>query len=168
MTPEKLLQEYRDRVFRWMRVGLSGNDDLAEDLTQDVFHAALKRFPDYDWSEPMALLHKMSRDRLATHYRKQGAAPGRLPEDAAAALRDMDTALLPEDVLKRAETGRAVNAALALLPAGYGEVLVAKYCEGKSVRSIAAALRKSEKAVESLLFKARREFHQLLSREAQS
>ncbi len=51
-----------------------------------------------------------------------------------------------------------VNATMAQLPAKYREALEAKYVAGKSVRDIAAALRISEKAVESQLTRARKAF----------
>ncbi len=70
----------------------------------------------------------------------------------------LDTRPLAEDVLEREETRTMVNATMAQLPAHYREALEAKYVAGRSVRDIAGASGQSEKAVESLLVRAREAF----------
>ena len=51
-----------------------------------------------------------------------------------------------------------VNAAMSQLPPRYGEALEAKYLHGRTVRQIAQLWRTSEKAVESVLGRARAAF----------
>jgi RNA polymerase sigma-70 factor (ECF subfamily) len=81
----------------------------------------------------------------------------------------MDSALLAEferleagplgdDVLVREETRELVNVAMAQLPPSYRAALEAKYVHGASVRDIADRTRTTEKAVESLLSRARQAF----------
>ena len=65
---------------------------------------------------------------------------------------------LADEIIHREETREMVNATMAQLPTKYRETLEAKYVAGKSVRDIAAALRMSEKAVESQLTRARKAF----------
>jgi RNA polymerase sigma-70 factor, ECF subfamily len=71
------------------------------------------------------------------------------------ALRELETAPVPADLLRDEELVRRVRTALDEIEAGYAEVLVLRYLASKSVREIAAALGESEKAVESRLHRAR-------------
>ncbi|MCH5374930.1 MAG: sigma-70 family RNA polymerase sigma factor, partial [Planctomycetes bacterium] len=65
---------------------------------------------------------------------------------------------LEDDVLCREETREMVNATMAQLPAHYREALEAKYVSGRTTRDIALTLSMSEKAVDSLLTRARKAF----------
>ncbi|MFN4258862.1 MAG: RNA polymerase sigma factor [Gemmataceae bacterium] len=72
-----------------------------------------------------------------------------------------------DDMLQREETRELVNATMAQLPRHYREVLEAKYVHGRSVRELAFQGQTSEKAVESLLTRARQAFrgaYEVLSR----
>lgn len=63
-----------------------------------------------------------------------------------------------DELLRREETQRLVNMTMTQLPPHYREALEAKYVAGHSVRDIAALHSISEKAVESLLSRARQAF----------
>ena len=65
---------------------------------------------------------------------------------------------LGADVLVREETREMVNVAMSQLPPSYRDALEAKYVHGASVRDIAEKQRTTEKAVESLLTRARQAF----------
>jgi RNA polymerase sigma-70 factor (ECF subfamily) len=63
-----------------------------------------------------------------------------------------------DDVLRREETRELVTVTMSQLPAHYREALEAKYVSGRSVRDLAALWQQTEKAVESLLTRARKAF----------
>jgi RNA polymerase sigma-70 factor, ECF subfamily len=63
-----------------------------------------------------------------------------------------------DELLRRDETRQMVNATMGQLPPHYREALEAKYLHGRSVRDIAAAAGTTEKAIESLLSRAREAF----------
>jgi len=63
-----------------------------------------------------------------------------------------------DEVLRRDETRELVNTTMSQLPCHYREALEAKYVTGKSVRDLATLWSQSEKAVESLLTRARNAF----------
>jgi RNA polymerase sigma factor (sigma-70 family) len=63
-----------------------------------------------------------------------------------------------DDLLQREETRELVNTTMSQLPSHYRDALEAKYVSGKSTRDIAAITSISEKAVESLLTRARHAF----------
>src|SRR5208282_102801 len=63
-----------------------------------------------------------------------------------------------DDLLRREETRELVNTTMSQLPPHYREALEAKYITGRSVRDLATMWSVSEKAVESLLTRARQAF----------
>ena len=79
-------------------------------------------------------------------------------------LRDIFTRLesqeFPDELIQREETRALVNASMAQLPLHYRQALEAKYVDGRSVRAMAEDAGHSEKAVESLLGRARQAFRE--------
>jgi RNA polymerase sigma-70 factor, ECF subfamily len=80
-------------------------------------------------------------------------------------LNGQDKARAAADHANDAETSARIARALAALPEHYEAVLRAKYLEQQSVADIAAERRESEKAVESLLTRARQAFRDVYSQE---
>lgn len=74
----------------------------------------------------------------------------------------LDRQPLPEELLARRDTQTMVAASLLELPPRQRQVLVMKYQEGSKVVEIAGKLGLSEKAVESLLSRARQSFRKTL------
>src|SRR5579885_930505 len=70
----------------------------------------------------------------------------------------LDSEPLAEEVLLREETRELVNATMSQLPPHYREALEAKYLTGKSVHDMASSWSTTDKAVESLLSRARNAF----------
>jgi RNA polymerase sigma factor (sigma-70 family) len=79
----------------------------------------------------------------------------------------MDTKLLPDEVLERREMTAIVRSALSRLESKERAVLEARYIEELSANDIALQMNKTEKAVYSLLYRAkislRRELEQIAS-----
>lgn len=142
----------------YYRVGR--NRAAADDLTHDVFAVALKKFADFDWAEPMDLLCKLARDEIASHYRDTQRRHNH--EAARAAMAGLEHRELAVAAIESREAGDLLNSAMATLPEDYRAVLLAKYVDAHTVEQIAAQLGKSPKAVEALLFKARKKLQALL------
>ena len=70
----------------------------------------------------------------------------------------LDSEPFGDELLEREETREMVNVTMSQLPPHYREALEAKYVRGRSVKEIAAEVRMSEKAAESLLTRAREAF----------
>ena len=70
----------------------------------------------------------------------------------------LETEPFKAETLERAETRHMVNATMSQLPPHYREALEAKYVSGRSVRTLATTYDTTEKAVESLLSRAREAF----------
>ena len=129
---------------RWRAAGLS---DLADDCEQETWLVAVRRLRSFDPARgPFAawvigVAAKVIRGQL----RRRKARP--LPADCPT----------PCDREGR-ERAEAVAAALAKLSERHEGVLRRKYLDGQSVAEIAAELRLTQKAVESLLTRAREAF----------
>ena len=73
-----------------------------------------------------------------------------------------DASLLPKDVLVQVEEVAAVRAAMLMLPDDRRQALVWKYVEGLPVDAIALRMKRTAKAVESLLSRSREQMRNLL------
>lgn len=147
-----------DRLAAYARWRCGGLRDLADDVVQETWLAAVRalaRFdPDrgtfFDWLCGIAA----NAARNAVRARRRGAR--------ARALVPADDAAAPE-ARESAAAGR-VAAALAELPDHYERVLRAKYLDGETVAAIAARTGASAKAVESQLTRARQAFREAYER----
>jgi RNA polymerase sigma-70 factor (ECF subfamily) len=148
------------------RVG--GDRGLAEDVVQETLLRAIRDLARYDpvrsGGQVIGWLVGLARNEI-----RRARARGRTSVSLDALWDAVDAELieayarlssepLPDEELERAETRSLVNATMSQLPPDYRESLEAKYVEGRSVRDIAAALGRSEKAVESQLTRAREAF----------
>lgn len=130
----------------YVRWRCGGQASLADDVLQDAWLVAVRRIRDFDpaagafrqWLTGVAVRV------LQNHLRKQARQRrGR---------RELDDPAAPK------RDGLRVAEALAALNPRQEAVLRAKYLDGKSVAEIAAECGDSEKAVESLLTRARAAF----------
>ncbi|MCP4453563.1 MAG: sigma-70 family RNA polymerase sigma factor [Planctomycetes bacterium] len=129
---------------------------LAEELTQKTVFDAVRGRTAYDplkgtleqWVIGIAYKN------LALEMRHR-AVRARAVENLSACLRVMETALLPDELLEKKETGELVRRAMAALPAKERNVLELKYLQDLTAREIAGRMKSTEKAVHSLLYRAR-------------
>lgn len=142
------------------------NRSIAEELTQETWLEAVDGIDKCDLAKGTFRnwLFGIARNRVAMHYRRLEATRNPRPlGDRGEQLPDPDPhATLPDEALERVEQHGVVRAALLLLPDDRREVMLAKYVEGLSMKSIAARTGKTVKAVESLLTRARQQLRSLL------
>jgi len=155
-------------LFRFCFGRVGGNRHLCEDVVQETLVRAIGDLASYEpqrasdnvlpWLIGLARneIRRALARRPATNNR--GPLWTRLDEDLRSSLSAMDCTLLDDDVLQRSETREMVNVTMSNLPHHYREVLESKYVERHSVREIAAERQTSEKAIESLLSRARQAF----------
>ncbi len=142
------------------RSGLPRTD--VEDLTQETLVQAWRdreRFRKE--ASPKTWLLGIARNRIQDFLRK--ARVRREGDRVVQALARLDSEELPGDVLESADLGARVRRALHELPAEYAELLMLRYLQGRSVRSIAEAASESQDAVESRLRRAREAFRKQLA-----
>src|SRR5262249_14413031 len=130
-------------------------------LVQETFLVALQRLDAFDGRSSLhAWLCGIAKNKIRDARRSRKARS--LQEAIEEADSEIDEILaeiarepLPDHVLERAETRALVGATLSSLPPEYAEALVQKYVEGRSVAEIAKGRAKGDKAIESLLTRAR-------------
>lgn len=145
----------------YMRKGI--HPALAEELTQNSVFDAVRGRGTYD-PERGSLeqwLVGIARKNLAQEMR-QRALRDRVQGDLSVYLRTLETTPLPDRVLEEKEAAQRVHAALAGLPVHERRVLQLKYLQDRSARTIAQEMGLTEKAVHSLLYRARKALRDLL------
>lgn len=141
------------RVYRYLAARCAGDDSLAEELTQQTFVEAIRQRHRFDGrSDVVTWMCAIGRNRLVDHYRRHGREVRR-QERLVSGHPDASDA-----PWRAAETRDAVEAALAQLPADQRIALLFRYLDGLSVREVAGAIGRSEKATESLLSRGRESF----------
>ena len=145
----RLFDAAYDRVRAYCRWRCGELRDVADDCEQQTWLVAVARLRRFDprhgpfaaWVVGVAANVVRAEVRRRTRRGRPLSAEPAAPCDAA-----------------RRERAEAVAAALSALPARYEAVLRAKYLDGDSVETIAAATSSTPKAVESLLTRAREAF----------
>ena len=144
--------ESADALYAYIAWRCGGLRDAADEIAQDVWLTAVRRLPTFDPAAGSFLgwLRGIAARTLANRFRydrrREGLTLRRPAHEAADA------------EVGRRERAERVAATLAAMPEKYEAVLRAKYLDASSVAEIAADLGLSEKAVESLLSRARAAF----------
>jgi RNA polymerase sigma-70 factor (ECF subfamily) len=141
------------RIYRYLAARCAGDDTLAEELTQQTFVEAIRQRDRFDGrSDVVTWMCAIGRNKLVDHYRRHGRDLRRHERLIA------DHPQATEGPWRAAEARDAVRAAVAVLPADQRLALLFRYLDGLSVRDVARALGRSEKATESLITRARAGF----------
>ena len=132
------------------------NPSLAEELTQKTVFDALRAREGYDplKGSPQAWLYKIARNNMALEVRKrnqQTSANGQLLHY----LNKLGKEPLPDEIIEKNETAVIVKNALDRLNEKERYVLKAKYINGLTAGAISENMKITEKAVHSLLYRAR-------------
>ena len=145
-------------------MAMSNCHQTAEDVVHDTFVVALEDIEAFDGRAGLQTwLQGIARNKIRAERRKR--APVALDVALLEAQGEIDAILcdvarepLPDEVLERAETRDLVGATLSALPDDYRRALIEKYVDGLSVEAIAGRAKKSPKATESTLTRARAAF----------
>ncbi len=152
-----LYERYVRAVWRYAHARLHDQQET-EDLVSETFLAAIRTIDGFDPQRGTvhAWLLGIVRNKLRDHWRKVNRnTTERLAE--ASVLIDGDSGD-PEMALMASETGDAVVQSLNRLKDEERLALEWKYMESLSVREIAERLGRSERAIEAILYRARRSF----------
>ena len=154
--------------FCFYRVGRSR--ELCEDVVQETLLRALRELDRY---EPVRSegnifpwLTGLARNEIRRVLSREKSIAGlqamwsRMDDELRDIFDRLESEPLAEDVLQREETREMVGATMSQLPPHYRDALEAKYVSGQSVQDIARDRSTTEKAVESLLTRARRAFRE--------
>jgi len=143
------------------------NPALAEELVQKTIFDAVRGRGSYEPTKgsPEEWIFGIARNNIRLEMRRRASRPS-VDGDISSYVETIDSEPLPDEVLEQKETAAVVRAALAGLASKEQNVLRAKYIEGLSARDIGRRLGITEKAVHSLLYRARISLRRELERMA--
>jgi RNA polymerase sigma-70 factor (ECF subfamily) len=157
----ELYDRYFDRVYSLVFNQVDRNKEIAEDIVQETFLAALKSAKGFKGrSSAYTWLCSIAYHKVADHYRRQSRERKRMVSGI-----DVDTVddeenpgrqPQPDSLIESAETRQVVNDALSRLPWDYRQVLILKYVEEMSVQEISQVMDRSPKSIEGLLTRSRK------------
>jgi RNA polymerase sigma-70 factor (ECF subfamily) len=132
------------------------NPMLAEELVQKTVFDVVRGRDSYEPTKgsPEEWIFGIARNNIRLEMRKR-ASRSSVDGDISGYIETIDSEPLPDEVLEQKETAAVVRTALDRLASKEQAVLRAKYIEGLSARDIGRRLGVTEKAVHSLLYRAR-------------
>ncbi|MCA8981356.1 MAG: RNA polymerase sigma factor [Planctomycetes bacterium] len=141
---------YFDRVYGHVR-GLIGDQQLAEDLTQDVFLNVYRRIESYDpQRDILPWLHTIATNKVRDYWRSRRHADSQREssidvEDSAQHLPSEEDG--PHVALESDEVATRVRQAVASLPKGMRDTVIMRAFEGMPFKQIGEILGRNEAAV---------------------
>jgi len=141
------------------------NLSLAEELVQKTVFDAVRGLSTYDAGKGgiEEWLFGIARNNIRIEIRRRATRPS-VDGDISLYLDRIENELLPDEVLEQQETAGIVRAAMEELEEKERFVLTAKYVDGLSALDISGQMGITEKAVHSLLYRARRSLRTELRR----
>lgn len=154
-------QRYVPRLFQFISYSANSTRDDAEDILQETLLASVRALPRFKGDSSLyTWLCAIARHKVSDHIDTLRKLRHQIDSDVDV-LDDLHQVILsPEQAVIRRE---AVLQALRSLPTEYRLVLIGKYHEGFSVRELSQVMDRSEKAIESLLTRARDAFRSQLN-----
>ncbi len=132
------------------------NPSLAEELVQKTVFDAVRGCGSYDplRGSPEEWIFGIARNNIRLEVRKRASQPS-TNGDISRYLEAIDTKPLPDEMLEQKETAVIIRSVLSRMESKEQTVLRARYIEGLLTSDIARDMGITEKAVHSLLYRAR-------------
>jgi RNA polymerase sigma-70 factor (ECF subfamily) len=157
----QLYRAHVQTIYRYVAHRVS-DDQLAEDLTGDVFARALQGLGRYqDRGRPfVAWLYRIAHARVVDHYRKTDRRPAEsdIEDEPIRVDTDMDEAMVQQQV------AQTLRAAIAELTDDQQQVIVLRFIEGHRIDRVAQLMSKQPNAIKALQHRALRALAKRLER----
>lgn len=170
---EEFFNTYAPKIFRFAYQRLNGRVDDAETVVSETFLAAARTAQRLhrDDSSLEGWIYTIARSKVMDFLRQKrkqhNLISGAFRNNAVANAAELiDTAIIPEHVIERAEFQRTIGRVLASLPAIYQKALVGRYIDRATIREIAERIGCRAGVVDGLVFRARKAFARRLRIEA--
>lgn len=161
----ELTDRYLPSIWRFVYYRVNGDSHLAEDIVSESVLALVRAVAEEaEIDNPIGWLRAVASHKVLDHFRAVARVQHLIGQVALTAelVQPEEAVGQQELVERRAEVRQALDG----LPDQHRMALEWKYIERLSVRQIAARLEVTEKAAESILFRARRTFREKLLRTA--
>ncbi len=163
---DALFDRHCRSLYRYVVVRMGGDAQLADDVMQQVWVAALRT----GWSVPADeiefWLRGVARNILAAHRRRLNR-PKQLPLANRALASELAEALesspLPPELVDKKETTDQLLLALTQLPSDAQELIAGRYFRGWTIERLADTLGLSVRAAEGRLYRSRQSLKQSLA-----
>jgi RNA polymerase sigma-70 factor (ECF subfamily) len=159
----EVYRRYSERIFRFVCRRVDEQTEDSEEITLDTFISAINLAGTYSGqSSVFTWLCGIAKLRIVDFHRRR-VSTKRPPRQAAVTLDQLDEIKFHarfaqdsvEDVLDQIVASQVIGAALSRLTVDERESLLLRYVDRLSVREISVLMNRSEKAVESLLTRAK-------------
>ena len=147
-----LYDEHFHYLLRFILPRVAGNLQIAEDILQETFLAVLRSPSFKGHSQVKTWLTSIAHNKIVDYYRREIREQDWLEVDSVLA---QTCSYSAEDVFSLTENRETVVATLAMLNPLYRSCLIMKYIDGYSLKEIAFLLKRTPKAVDSMLQRAR-------------
>lgn len=151
---ERLYRRYRNDVLGWVRA-LGAREADRQDLVQDIFILAHRRFHDFDGANPAGWLYQIARRKVRDH-RSLFWIRHAFGVDSPAFDRWLQQRRTPADELEAAEEAELLQYLLANLAEDKRTAFVLFELEGQTGEQIAKSQNVSVNTVWSRIYQARR------------
>lgn len=155
-TFEDIYRNYFSRVYTFI-FRMCGNEDVAEELTQETFYQAFRSFYKFRGdSELFTWLASIAKFTFFTYLRKNKRETDLLNTDPWNSMLTDDGENDPERIVQKEEMSVAVRRLLDKLPSKYRDVVVLRIYAELPFSEIAEALKISESSAKVLFFRAKK------------
>ncbi len=168
---EVFCREYSALLVRYVEFNFGCNRERAEEIVQMTFVRCVKSIRSFKSGRGRLIswLKAVCRNEAYTlsgqEQKRMGTSLSSQPKYIAEGiLEEIDSTLLPDEILERKEVQLLVHDTVMELYTRYRKVLILKYVEDRKVSEIAAVLGQSEKAIESVLSRSRQAFREVFIR----
>lgn len=156
---EQLFAHHHLRVYRFL-VRMTGNEGMAEDVSNEVFLAAWQGAARYEGrSQPLTWLLSIAHNRAVSHMRRRRAATTLLDDAVDVA----DMADTPDVVAQKLDKSQAIRQCIDALSSEHRTVIDLVYYQERSVAETAEVLGIPEGTVKTRMFHARKKLSELLA-----
>ena len=158
----EIVEEYKDGLLLFLN-GYVNNIYTAEELTEDTFFRLITKKPHFSGKSSFkSWLYSIGRNAAVDHVRRSSKQAYTPIEDMEAYLADEATL---EDAYIKEEDKIALHKALSALPEDYRAVLWLVYFEDFSNTEAAAAMKKNDRQIRNLLYRAKLALKEELDKE---
>lgn len=162
-TFDALMERHEKRIYR-LALGMLGDPDAADDITQETFIRAFRALPRFEFRSSVGTwLHRIAVNLCLSRLRSAKRRPLVALGDVVRRLRSGRGR--PERDLARKDLAARIERAVAALPPKQRAVFLMRHREGMDYGEIAAALERSEGGVRANYFQALQKLKRELSDE---